>query len=220
MTRDEAEKISAEFCAIHAYYMCLADHAERATRGECPAPLVPRLAELQVVDGWVVWGGRPVWSPADNALTSAQPLRSRWTPSMAKAAYIEAREQEIDATRIHFGHAAERVRSGNGSHESKAFRLAKIAFLESLLEQERRALRGEVAAPEVPDSSELELVDGWLMWKGRPVWWSGQRVTGDAASAADQPASAPAPLATPSLAAQTRPKRRRLLRLPWQRAAA
>lgn len=215
MTRTEAEKISAEFRAIHTYYMCLADQAERATRGERPAPLIPRLAELQVVDGWVVWSGRPVWSPADKALTSAQPVRTRWTPSMAQAAYIEAREQEIEATRIHLRRAVDRVSSGNGSPDSKAFQLAKFAFLESLLEQQRRALRGEVAAPEVPSlGDELELVDGWLLWKGQPVWWSAQRVS---TAATGGTATRSELSGTP---ARPRPRLRRLLTLPWRRAAA
>jgi hypothetical protein len=216
MTRTEAEKLSAEFRTIHAYYLCLADQAEGATRGERPAPLIPRLAELQVVDGWVVWSGRPVWSPADKALTSAQPVRTRWTPSVAQAAYIEAREQELEATRIHLQRAVDRVSSGNGSPESKAFQLAKFAFLENLLEQQRRALRGEVAAPEVPSlDDELKLVDGWLLWKGQPVWWSSQRASGTAAAATANPAEL-----SGSAPASPRPRLRRLLTLPWRRAAA
>lgn len=218
MTRAEVEKISAEFRAIHSYYSCLVDQAERATRGECPAPLVPRLDEIQVVDGWVVWNGRPVWSPMDKALTNAQPVRTRWTPSMAKTAYIEASEQDIDAIRIHYQRAAERVSSGNGSPDSKAFRLAKFAFMQSLLEQQRRALRGEAAPPEMPaPTDQMELVDGWLMWKGRPVWWSGQRA-GSAAPAVS--ASAVEVSTTTAAPVRQRPRLRRLLALPWRRAAA
>lgn len=217
MTRTEAQRISAEFRAVHAYYMCLADQAERATRGERPAPLIPRLEELQVVDGWVVWNGHPVWSPTDGALTRAQPTRARWTPSMANAAYNEAREQDLMATGIHLQRARERVSSSNASPQTKAFRLAKVAFMESLVEQQRRAIRGEIAAPVVPKASELELVDGWLMWKGKPVWWAGERA-GDAAPAvAAGPAEASAGGAAP---VRQRPRLRRLLALPWRRAAA
>lgn len=214
MADHEAEKISAEFHAIRSYYRCLADQAERATRGDCPAPLIPRREELAVVDGWVVWNGRPVWSPADKALTSAQPLRTRWTPSMARAACIEAKEQDVEVIRIHLQRAAERVREGNRSAGHKALRLAEFAYLESLLEQQRLAIRGEAAAPRVPSPEDtLELVDGWLMWKGQPVWWAG----GESASAS---ASVPGPAIAPAPSVQSRPRLRRLLTLPWRRAAA
>jgi hypothetical protein len=218
MTRTEVEKISAEFRAVQAYYSCLAEQADQATRGDRPAPLVPRLEELQVVDGWVVWNGRPVWSPSEKALTKAQPVRTRWTPSMAKAAYLEARDQELDAIRNHLQRAMEHANSGNGSPASRAFQLAKFAYLESLLEQQRRAIRGEVAAPDIPAlDDELELVDGWLLWNGRPVWWSGQRasdaVPAAGANFAETSSSGGAP-------ARERPRLRRLLTLPWRRAAA
>lgn len=218
MTCDEAEKISAEFRAVHAYYMCLTDLAERARRGECPAPLIPRLAELQVVEGWVVWNGRPVWSSTEKAVTKAQPVRTRWTASVAKAAEVEARDQGLEATRIHLQRARERVSSSNASPDVKAFRLAKIAYLESLVEQQRRALLGDVAAPEVPARGDkMELVDGWLMWKGQPVWWSGERTEGSATAISASPAKASAGPAAP---ARERPRLRRLLALPWRRAAA
>lgn len=218
MTESQVEKISADFSAIQSYYVCLADQAERATRGERPAPLVPRLDELQVVDGWVVWNGHPVWSPTDNALTKAQPVRARWTPSIAQAAHVEAREQGLEATRIHLRHAADRVRGGNGSPDSRAFRLAEIAFLESLVDQQRRALRGEVAAPRVPaPGDKLVLVDGWLMWNGQPVWWSGYRPEGVVPAASGGPARASGGTGTP---VRSEPRLRRLLTLPWRRATA
>lgn len=217
MTRSEAQKISAEFRAIHAYYLALADQAELAVHGERPAPLVPRLDELQVVDGWIVWNGHPVWSPAEKALTKAQPVRTRWTPSMATVAYVEASDQGLEATRIHLQRARERVISSNASSESKAFRLAKVAFLESLVEQQRRALRDDVAAPEVPPGRELELVDGWLMWKGKPVWWSGERAAGTVPVLGPHPAEASTGAGAP---VRERPRLRRLLALPWRRAAA
>lgn len=218
MTRTEAQRISAEFCAMHAYYMCLADQAERATCGERPAPLVPPLEELQVVDGWVVWNGHPVWSPTDEALTRAQPTRARWTPSMANAAYNEAKEQDLKATRIHLQRARERVGSSNASSESKAFRLAKIAYLDSLVEQQQRAVRGEIAAPEIPARGDkMELVDGWLMWKDQPVWWAGERAGHAAPAVAARPAEASADAPAP---VRQRPRLRRLLALPWRRAAA
>lgn len=137
---------------------------------------------------------------------------------MANAAYNEAREQDLKATHIHLQRARERVSSSNASAETRAFRLAKVAYLESLVEQQRRAIRGEIAAPEIPARGDkMELVDGWLMWKGRPVWWSGERA-GDAAPAVRaMPAEASATHTAP---ARERPRLRRLLALPWRRAAA
>lgn len=217
MAPTEVEKASAEFRTVQAYYASLADQAARAIGGEVPAPLVPPLAELQVVDGWVVWEGRPVWSPHENGLTDAQPLRYRWTPSLAKSAYTEAMERGLDATQAHLKHAAERASRGSRSPEARARLQAEVALYSSLVEQQRRAIRDEAAAPEVPPAQELEFVDGWLVWKGRPVWWSGYRPDAEAANRVEHPAmQVPAP---PRSAVEARPKRRHLFRLPWQRAA-
>lgn len=137
---------------------------------------------------------------------------------MAKAAYLEARDQELDAIRNHLQRAVERVNSGNGSPASRAFQLAKFAYLESLLEQQRRAIRGEVAAPEIPTlDDELELVDGWLTWNGRPVWWSGESASDALPGVSANPTHAAAGAGAP---ARERPRLRRLLALPWRRAAA
>jgi hypothetical protein len=215
MVPSEVEKISSEFFTIQEYYASLADQADRAIRGEVPAPLIPPLAELQVVDGWVVWRGRPVWSPDEKALTSAQPLRYRWTPSLAQSAHTEALERSLDATLAHLSRAEERVERGSKPPEVKARLMARIGFYRSLVEQQRLAIHGKAATPELPDESDLEFVDGWLMWRGQPVWWSGYRP--DGANGADHPI--PAEAAPPRSPAEARPRRRHLFRLPWQRAA-
>lgn len=217
MARTEVETASAEFRAVQAYYASLADQAARATHGEVPAPIVPPLAELQVVDGWVVWSGRPVWSPRENALTDSQPVRYRWTPSLAQSAYAEAMERGLDAIQAHLKHAAERAGRGSRSPESTARLQAEVALYASLVEQQRRAIRDEAAPPEVPPAQELEFVDGWLVWKGRPVWWSGDRPDFTVEDEANPPTTW-APALTRSTA-KARPRRRHLFRLPWQRAA-
>jgi hypothetical protein len=216
MARTELQKASAAFRAVQAYYASLADQAARAIQGEVPAPIVPPLAELQVVDGWVVWSGRPVWSPRDNALTESQPVRYRWTPSLAQSAYTQALERGLDATEAHLKHAAERAGRGSPSPEASARLQAEVALYASLVEQQRRAIRDEAAPPEVPPAQELEFVDGWLVWKGRPVWWSGYRSGAEAGNGADRPATR---LPLPHSATEARPRRRHLFRLPWQRTA-
>jgi hypothetical protein len=159
-----------------------------------------------------------VWSPRENALTGSQPVRYRWTPSLAQSAYAEALERGLDATQAHLERAAERAGRGSRSPEASARLRAEVALYTSLVEQQRRAIRDEAAPPEVPPAQELEFVDGWLVWKGRPVWWSGYRSGSRAGNgAADHPPTrAPA---LPHSAAEARPRRRHLFRLPWQRAA-
>ena len=51
---------------------------------------------------------------------------------------------------------------------------AKQDFYRALYQQAERAKRGEAPLPAVPVHSELEFTDGFLMWNGRPVWWSGE----------------------------------------------
>lgn len=217
MARTEVQKASAEFRAVQAYYASLAEQAARATHGEVPAPIVPPLAELRVVDGWVVWSGRPVWSPREKGLTDSQPVRYRWTPSLAQSAYTEAMERGLDATQAHLKHAAERAGRGSRSPEAMARLQAEVALYASLVEQQRRAIRDQAAPPEVPPAQELEFVDGWLVWKGRPVWWSGDRPDSTVENGTDHPPTR-APV-LPHSATEARPKRRPLFRLLWQRAA-
>jgi hypothetical protein len=47
-------------------------------------------------------------------------------------------------------------------------------FYRALGEQARRAGRGEALLPMIPPLEELVFVDGFLVWNGRPVWWSGE----------------------------------------------
>jgi hypothetical protein len=48
------------------------------------------------------------------------------------------------------------------------------AFYDALYDQAEQAKRGEALVPVVPPGDELTFVDGFLVWKGRPVWWSGE----------------------------------------------
>jgi hypothetical protein len=51
---------------------------------------------------------------------------------------------------------------------------AVSGFYRSLGEQARRAARGEALPPVVPPNDELAFVGEFLVWKGRPVWWTGE----------------------------------------------
>jgi hypothetical protein len=208
------ERARSTFLAIHAYYTCLAGLAARAIKRATIVPEVPPLAELEVVDGWVVRNRRPVWRVRDQTFTCAQ---LGWTGlwiDAARSAWVHATEYRLEATREFLDHTAECLTHVNHAPERKARLLAEVGFYGSLLEEYRRALRGQAPFPLVPEAKELEFVDGWLVWKGEPVWWSGQRN--------GEPPRSPAPAgATPSLSpAPARPRLRRLLTLPWRRAAA
>jgi hypothetical protein len=94
---------------------------------------------------------------------------------------------------------------------------AVVDYYASLARQAQRAMHGESPVPEVPKQWELEFVDGWLVWKGRPVWWSGQRASGASPAVTSEPADVSAVVVAP---ARERRRLRRLLALPWRRAAA
>jgi hypothetical protein len=51
--------------------------------------------------------------------------------------------------------------------------IARQDFYRALGKQLELAQRGEAGVPMVPPTEELTFVDGFLVWKGRPVWWSG-----------------------------------------------
>ncbi|WP_420127545.1 hypothetical protein [Longimicrobium sp.] len=108
--------------------------------------------------------------------------------------------------------------SGQASPERIARFDAVQAYYQSLLEQVERARQGKAVIPEVPPRSELDFIDGWLVWKGRPVWWSGYRPDGASAPVSSTAAPAAGDAAHPST--RERPRLRRLLTLPWRRAAA
>ena len=104
-------------------------------------------------------------------------------------------------------------------HAGDALRVnAIVDYYESLATQAQRAMHEDAPVPEVPDRRDLELVGGWLMWKGQPVWWSGERTGGSASPAVSTPTECLPVAATAP--ARERPKLRRLLALPWRRAAA
>jgi hypothetical protein len=180
-------------------------------------PQVPPLAELEVVDGWVVRGGRPVWSVRDQTFTRAQLGWSGLPISAARSAWARATEYRLEATRELLDHTADCLKHVDHAPERKARLLAEIGFYGSLLQEHRRALQGKAPFPSIPQTRELEFVDGWLLWNGQPVWWSGHRAGRASPAARHRPA--PGDAATGS-AARERPRLRRLLTLPWRRAAA
>lgn len=51
---------------------------------------------------------------------------------------------------------------------------ARREFYKALGVESRRAFERGADLPEVPPREELVYVDGFLVWKGRPVWWSGE----------------------------------------------
>jgi hypothetical protein len=110
------------------------------------------------------------------------------------------------------------VTGGHASPERIARFDAVQAFYRSLEEQVERARQGKAAIPDVPPRSELEFIDGWLVWKGRPVWWSGYRPDTPSSSVSSTSVLAAGNAMHPP--GRERPKLRRLLTLPWRRAAA
>lgn len=217
MSRGEMERTRSAFLAIHAYYTCLAGVAARAIERNTLVPEVPPLSELQVVEGWVVRKGRPVWSVDDHTFTTAQLGWSGLPVSAARIAWIRATEYRLDATRRLLDLTSECLNHGTHEPERKARLSAEIGYYGSLLEEHRRALHGKAPFPRVPDAQELEFVDGWLLWKGQPVWWSGEHADGLSPCAGGRPAAVPE---APATAPRERHSLRRLLTLPWRSAAA
>lgn len=96
---------------------------------------------------------------------------------------------------------------------------ARSAYFDFLFREAQRVKRGEALPFKVPRGDELEFVDGWLVWNGRPVWWSGYRPNGapGAVDGGDEPG--PPVLEPPRDPAPPR-RKHRLMRLPWRRATA
>lgn len=116
----------------------------------------------------------------------------------------------------------QRVDSQTVSRRVAEFR-ARDDFLRALFELAERAKRGEALLPVVPPSDELTYVDGFLVWNGRPVWWSGESGSAAATTGLEGPGivdrslvSKPLPAPEP---AHTRPSLRRWLRLRWRSLA-
>lgn len=206
------DRVTAELDALHAYYDCLSLLADAAIEGEALIPEIPQMAELSVVDGWVVWRGSPVWSPLTCSLTEAQPVRPG-PRREALAAWSAAEHRCLDVTQAQLDHDTSRVREGSGSPEVKARNDAEHGFYSSIIAQCRRGIDRGDPPPVVPDVEELEFVDGWLVWQGERVWWSGH-----ALETAQTEFSSTA--RSNSSAMNTRPRLRRLLTLPWRRAIA
>jgi hypothetical protein len=216
MTAKTGHGVTAELDALHAYYDCLCLLADAAIKGEGPIPEIPTLAELRVVDGWVVWNGRPVWSPLTRSVTRAQPVRSG-TRREAFGAWAAAEHRCLDVTQARLDRETERVRQGSGSAELKARNEAEQGFYASIIAQARDGIDHGAPPPVCPDPEELQFVDGWLIWNGEPVWWAGAGPPPVSATSFS-PAGGTSTGSAPSTVA--RPRLRRLLTLPWRRAAA
>lgn len=97
---------------------------------------------------------------------------------------------------------------------------AEQGFYRALAEQAERAKRGEAPLPEVPPHAELTFADGFLIWKGRPVWWSGKSASTTATQGLAGPGLVNPPvLVAPSPARtreSTRPRLHRWFGLPWR----
>jgi hypothetical protein len=210
------DRTTAELDALHAYYDCLSVFADSAIEGGGPIPEIPPMAELRVVGGWVVWNGQPVWSPLTRALTPDQPVRSGGKRE-AIAAWAAAEHRCLDVTQAQIERDTEQVKRGSGSSELKARNEAEHGFYSSIVVRCRRAIDEGRPFPAVPDPTELEFVDGWLVWKGQRIWWSGRH-----ADASPSTVAAPdsGRSATSVSLTSARPRLRRLLALPWRRAAA
>lgn len=98
-------------------------------------------------------------------------------------------------------------------------------FYRALSEQIERAKRREALLPVVPPVGELAYVDGFVLWKGRPVWYSDEARGIPAAAGTngrgfvDESVLA-RPLPEPeSGPADVRPGLRRWLRLRWRALA-
>jgi hypothetical protein len=216
MTEMTHHDVTAELDSLHEYFDCLCLLADAAIEGKGLLPEIPSMDELRVVNGWVVWNGKPVWSPLTRSVTRAQPVRAG-TRREALAAWATAEHRCLDVTQARLDHDTERVRRGNHSAERKARNEAEHGFYVNILAQARDGIDHGAPPPVCPDPEELQFADGWLMWKGEPVWWAGEGpavVAAGASSHSGGTATASAP------SAPARPRLRRLLTLPWRRAAA
>jgi hypothetical protein len=210
------DRKTAELDTLHAYYDRLSLLADSAIEGRGPIPEIPSMEELRVVDGWVVWNGKPVWSPRTRSVTRAQPVRAG-TRREAFAAWAAAEHRGLDVSQAQLDHDTNRIRQGSGSAELKARNEAEHAFYASIIAQARDGIDHGAPPPVCPGPEELQFADGWLTWKGEPVWWAGEGpalVPPDPSAPSGGTATASAPRA------DARPRLRRLLTLPWRRAAA
>jgi hypothetical protein len=199
---------STRRAALVNYYQELGRQAGHRDR---PVPEIPPAAELDFVDGWVIRNRRPVWCTVNRALVGSHGRARRNEWPLARSAWLTTLEQRLALL--------EEVDQRTPMPEARdpEWLNAAIDFYASLASQAQRAMRGAAPIPDVPAHSEMDFIDGWLMWKGKPVWWSGERTMGAATAISASPAKASAGPAAP---ARERPRLRRLLALPWRRAAA
>jgi hypothetical protein len=92
----------------------------------------------------------------------------------ARQARLDALTGQADVLEAGIQHVIAAQSSGKDWPAIEASLRARREFYESLYAQAEGAERGEVMPPTVPPNDELTDVDGFLIWKGRPVWWSGQ----------------------------------------------
>lgn len=106
-------------------------------------------------------------------------------------------------------------------HYLRADSLARQGFFKALQAESEEAYRQGTPFPVVPPNDELAFVDGFLLWKGRPVWYSGEG-RGTAAASMERPGFVETTLlAGPGAAppANARPSLRRRLRRRWRALA-
>ena len=98
---------------------------------------------------------------------------------------------------------------------------ARSGFYKALVAEGRAAFLRGAELPVMPPNDELTFVDGFLIWNGRPVWYSGEG-RGTAAAGMDGPGFVETTLLAGPRAAppgNARPSLRRWLRLRWRALA-
>lgn len=100
---------------------------------------------------------------------------------------------------------------------------ARQAFYKALQAESQRAFERGADLPEVPPNHELAFVDGFLVWNGRPVWWSGESRSAAVTAGLNGPGllnrsvlAHGTPLRSPTT---ERPSLRRWLRRHWRALA-
>ena len=95
---EDQAKHPAELNAILAYYEALGQQVRRA---DVPAPEVPPVSEIEVVDGWVTWKGRPVWCSKMGVLVDSRPKARAEEWPLAESAWIATLEQRLSQLTLH-----------------------------------------------------------------------------------------------------------------------
>lgn len=99
-----------------------------------------------------------------------------------------------------------------GNIDWQAFLAEMVAtqdFYRALGKQAELAKHGEASLPVVPPVEELTFVDGFLVWNGRPVWWSGESRSAAVTKGLEQPGFVDQSLVSRPVLVPERPRRRR-----------